>query len=80
MERQQSRNPIAQVQGEDKIYVSHDTLAETIKTGCVGLGGGFVVAALQNALSKRNVGAMAVFTRGAPMMGFCGMFPRSIDG
>ena len=74
MERQQSRSPFAQLHDEDKPYEAHDTITETIKTGSVGLGAGFVVAALQNALAKRNLGAMAVFTRGAPMMGVCGMF------
>lgn len=55
-----------------KPYVPHDVLDETAKTSLVGLGSGFFIAAIQNALSKRNVGAMSVFTRGAPIIGICG--------
>lgn len=69
MERQQSRSPIAQLQPNEGPYVPRDTISETIRTGCIGLGGGFVIAALQNALSKRSLGAMTTFTRGAPLMG-----------
>lgn len=54
------------------VYVPHDVLDETTKTAIVGLGSGFFIAAIQNALSRRNVGAMGVFTRGAPVIGVCG--------
>ncbi|KAM0261288.1 hypothetical protein ACHAQJ_002319 [Trichoderma viride] len=54
-----------------KPYVPHDVLDETAKTSLVGLGSGFFIAAVQNALSKGNVGAMSVFTRGAPIIGIC---------
>jgi hypothetical protein len=57
----------------DKPYAPHDVLDETIKTAVVGLGGGFFLAAIRNAMAKRNVGAMGVFTRGAPIIGICGM-------
>lgn len=56
----------------EKPYVAHDVLDETTKTAVVGLGSGFFIAAIQNALSKRNVGAMGVFTRGAPVIGIAG--------
>lgn len=56
-----------------KPYVPHDVLDETAKTSLVGLGSGFFIAAVQNALSRRNVGALSVFTRGAPIIGICGM-------
>lgn len=59
----------------DKPYVPHDVLDETSKTALVGLGSGFFVAAINNALSKRNVGAMSVFTRGGPIIGICGTLP-----
>ncbi|KAL6811676.1 hypothetical protein V8C40DRAFT_257848 [Trichoderma camerunense] len=58
-----------------KPYVPHDVLDETAKTSLVGLGSGFFIAAIQNALSKRNVGAMSVFTRGAPIIGICAAGP-----
>lgn len=56
-------------------YVPHDVLDETTKAGVVGLGSGFFIAAIQNALSRRNVGTFSVFTRGAPIIGICGIFP-----
>ncbi|TFB06697.1 hypothetical protein CCMA1212_000336 [Trichoderma ghanense] len=58
-----------------KPYVPHDVLDETAKTSLVGLGSGIFIAAIQNALSKRNVGAMSVFTRGAPIIGICAAGP-----
>lgn len=73
MDRQTSHSPKALMEESDKPYVPHDVLDETAKTALVGLGSGFFLAAIQNALSKRNVGAMSVFTRGAPVIGICGM-------
>ncbi|KAH6606201.1 mitochondrial import inner membrane translocase subunit tim17 family [Trichoderma cornu-damae] len=58
-----------------KPYVPHDVIDETAKTSLVGLGSGVFIAAIQNALSKRNVGAMSVFTRGAPLIGICAAGP-----
>ncbi|KND92964.1 NADH-ubiquinone oxidoreductase 21.3 kDa subunit [Tolypocladium ophioglossoides CBS 100239] len=75
MDRQTSPNPKALVEESDKPYVPHDVLDETAKTALVGLGSGFFLAAIQNALSKRNVGAMSVFTRGAPVIGICAAGP-----
>lgn len=76
MERHTSPNPKAHMES-DKPYVPHDVIDETTKTGIAGLGGGFFVAAIYNALSKGNVGALGVFTRGAPVIGICGMYPCS---
>lgn len=56
----------------EKPYAPHDVLDETVKTGVVGLGAGFFLAAIRNAMSKRNVGAFGVFTRGSPIIGICG--------
>lgn len=53
-------------------YHAHDVLDETAKSAVVGLGAGFFIAAIQNAMSKRNVGAFGVFTRGAPLIGLAG--------
>lgn len=72
MGHQESASPKAHVDSE-KHYVPHDVLDETSKTAIVGLGAGLFVASIQNALSKRSVGAMSVFTRGAPIIGICGM-------
>lgn len=59
----------------DAHYVPHDVFDETTNTAIVGLGSGLFIAAIRNAMSKRNVGAMSVFTRGAPIIGICGMPP-----
>ncbi|CEJ91981.1 Putative Tim17/Tim22/Tim23 family protein [[Torrubiella] hemipterigena] len=61
----------------EKPYVAHDVLDETTKTAVVGLGSGFFIAAIQNALSHRNVGAMGVFTRGAPVIGIAAAAPAA---
>ncbi|KJK87139.1 hypothetical protein H633G_08992 [Metarhizium anisopliae BRIP 53284] len=61
----------------DKPYSPHDVLDETAKTAVVGLGGGFFLAAIRNAMSKRNVGALGVFTRGAPIIGICAAGPAA---
>ncbi|KAK5995724.1 NADH-ubiquinone oxidoreductase 21.3 kDa subunit [Cladobotryum mycophilum] len=74
MDRQTSHSPKALVES-DKPYVPHDVLDETAKTAVVGLGSGFFVAAIQNALSRGNVGAFSVFTRGAPIIGICAAGP-----
>ena len=50
-------------------YVPHDTISETGKTAVVGLAGGFLIASMQNALSRRNMGAFGIFTRGGPVIG-----------
>lgn len=62
-----------------KPYVPHDVLDETAKTSLVGLGSGFFIAAIQNAMSRRNVGALSVFTRGAPIIGICGMNFQTLE-
>ena len=67
MDHQESSHPPGEAH-----YEPHDVLDETTKTGVVGLGAGFFIAAVRNAMSKRNVGAMGVFTRGAPVIGICG--------
>ncbi|KFG82319.1 NADH:ubiquinone oxidoreductase 21.3kD subunit 21.3b [Metarhizium anisopliae] len=61
----------------EKPYAPHDVLDETAKTAVVGLGGGFFLAAIRNAMSKRNVGALGVFTRGAPIIGICAAGPAA---
>ena len=71
-ERTVTRNPVAHL--PQRAYHPHDVLDETFKTGMIGFGGGFFIAAVQNALSKRNLGVMGAFTRGAPVMGLAGMF------
>lgn len=73
MERQVSRSPLAHLQ-PPKSYVAHDVIDEVSKTALIGLGSGVFVAAVRNALSRQNVGAWSVLTRGAPIIGLCSMF------
>ncbi|KAG6012669.1 hypothetical protein E4U41_005257, partial [Claviceps citrina] len=61
----------------EKQYAPHDVLDETVKTGAIGLGGGFFLAAIRNAMSKRNVGAFGVITRGSPIIGICAAGPAA---
>ncbi|QUC17157.1 uncharacterized protein UV8b_01398 [Ustilaginoidea virens] len=61
----------------DRPYAPHDVLDETAKTAAVGLGSGLFLAAIRNAMSRRNVGAFAVFTRGAPVIGICAAAPAA---
>lgn len=58
-------------------YSPHDVLDETLKTAAVGLGAGLFLASIRNAMSKRNVGAFGVFTRGAPIIGICAAGPAA---
>ena len=65
----------------ERPYVPHDVIDETGKTAIMGLGSGIFVAAIHNALSRRNVGALSVFTRGAPIIGLASKSttgPRSL--
>ncbi|KAG5942657.1 hypothetical protein E4U53_007197 [Claviceps sorghi] len=61
----------------EKPYAPHDVLDETVKTGVVGMGAGFFLAAIRNAMSKRNVGAFGVLTRGSPIIGICAAGPAA---
>jgi hypothetical protein len=61
----------------DKPYVAHDVIDETGKTAIMGLGSGLFVSAIYNAMSKRNIGAMSVFTRGAPIIGLATVAPAA---
>ncbi|KAI9147823.1 NADH-ubiquinone oxidoreductase 21.3 kDa subunit [Paramyrothecium foliicola] len=61
----------------EKPYVAHDVIDETGKTAIMGLGSGIFVAAIHNALSRRNVGSLSVFTRGAPIIGLATAAPTA---
>ncbi|OAA81821.1 Mitochondrial import inner membrane translocase subunit Tim17 family protein [Akanthomyces lecanii RCEF 1005] len=74
---QDDSHPAAAAALPDNVYHPHDVLDETAKTSVVGLGAGFFLAAVQNALSKRNVGAFGVFSRGAPIIGLAAASPAA---
>uniref|UniRef100_A0A8H7TTH3 Uncharacterized protein n=1 Tax=Bionectria ochroleuca TaxID=29856 RepID=A0A8H7TTH3_BIOOC len=75
MERQVSRSPLAHLY-TPKTYVAHDVIDEVTKAALIGTGSGLFIAALKNALSRQNVGAWSVFTRGAPLIGLCDLRSR----
>ncbi|KAL2210791.1 Tim17/Tim22/Tim23 family protein [Sarocladium strictum] len=58
-------------------YVPRDTISETGKTAVIGFGSGLLAASIQNALSRRNVGAFGIFTRGAPIIGIATFAPAA---
>ncbi|PHH60352.1 hypothetical protein CDD81_1837 [Ophiocordyceps australis] len=62
---------------QQKPFKPHDVIDGMIKTGLFGLGGGLYIVAVRNALSKRNVGVLSIFTRGAPIIGICAAGPAA---
>ncbi|KPM34229.1 hypothetical protein AK830_g12338 [Neonectria ditissima] len=63
--------------GGKKGFQPYDTLSDTAKAGVVGGASGLFIASIRNALSKRNVGALSVFTRGAPIIGLATAAPAA---
>ncbi|KAF7562427.1 hypothetical protein G7046_g1699 [Stylonectria norvegica] len=58
-------------------YKAHDTLDETAKAAIVGGMSGLFIASIRNALARENVGALSVFTRGAPLIGLASAAPAA---
>lgn len=48
---------------QDDTYHPKDALGSTIKATTITGGAGLFVSAIQNTLTKQNVGAMGIFTR-----------------
>jgi hypothetical protein len=61
----------------EKAYVPHDVIDEAGKTALLGFGSGLFIASVHNALSRRNLGALTVFTRGAPIIGLATAAPTA---
>lgn len=76
MERRTTPSHDEHHEGEDG-FKPFDTLNDTAKAGIVGGASGLFIASIRNALSKRNVGAFSVFTRGAPIIGLASTLPES---
>ncbi|KAK7407979.1 hypothetical protein QQX98_009850 [Neonectria punicea] len=76
MERQTPAKREEHHEGE-KAFQPYDTLSDTAKAGVVGGASGLFIASIRNALSKRNVGALSVFTRGAPIIGLATAAPAA---
>lgn len=64
----------ARPQGDDA-YKPYDTLNDSAKAGIVGAASGLFIASIRNALAKQNLGALSVFTRGAPIIGLASRIP-----
>jgi len=56
----------------ETIYHSKDALNSSVHHGLIGGAAGFFSAAIQNSLSKTNVGSMGVFTRHGVTIGTYG--------
>jgi hypothetical protein len=61
----------------DTVFKPYDVLDDTAKAGLVGGASGLFIASIRNALAKTNVGALSVFTRGAPIIGLASMHSTS---
>lgn len=48
---------------EGPLYQPQDAIAKTVKSAVVVGGAGLLLAAVQNSVSKQNVGAFGVFSR-----------------
>lgn len=59
------------------VFKPYDVLDDTAKAGLVGGASGLFIASIRNALAKTNVGALSVFTRGAPIIGLASMHSTS---
>jgi hypothetical protein len=77
MERNNSLSPVAHLQRTPKPYVPHDVIGETSKTAIVAFGSGLFIASIRNAMDRRNVGALGIFTRGAPIIGLATAAPTA---
>ncbi|KAH7325052.1 Tim17/Tim22/Tim23 family protein [Stachybotrys elegans] len=56
-------------------WVPRDSLRLAARTGLMGGVAGLFIASIHNAMSKKNVGAFGVFTRGAPVIGLMTVGP-----
>ncbi|KAH7157158.1 hypothetical protein EDB81DRAFT_881432 [Dactylonectria macrodidyma] len=63
--------------GAEEAYKPYDTLNDTGKAGLIGGASGLFIASIRNALAKRNIGALSVFTRGAPIIGLATAAPAA---
>ncbi|KAH7154894.1 hypothetical protein B0J13DRAFT_521068 [Dactylonectria estremocensis] len=76
MERRSTPSQEAHHDAKDG-YKPYDTLNDTGKAGLVGGASGLFIASIRNALAKRNIGALSVFTRGAPIIGLATAAPAA---
>lgn len=62
---------------DTEVFKPYNVLDDTAKTGIIGGATGLFLSSVRNALSKTNVGAFSVFTRGAPIIGLAAAAPAA---
>ncbi|CAM1503804.1 Fc.00g013950.m01.CDS01 [Cosmosporella sp. VM-42] len=70
-------SPSHAAHGAEVPFKAHDTLDETAKAAIVGGVSGLFIASVRNALAKGNIGALSVFTKGAPIIGLASAAPAA---
>ncbi|KAJ4197404.1 Hypothetical protein NCS54_00518500 [Fusarium falciforme] len=76
MEHPKSATPRAHFE-PSTVFKPYDVLDDTAKAGLIGGASGLFIASIRNALAKTNVGALSVFTRGAPIIGLATAAPAA---
>ncbi|KAM5352064.1 hypothetical protein ACJ41O_004787 [Fusarium nematophilum] len=76
MEHPTSATPPAHHEA-DTVFKPYDVLDDTAKAAVVGGASGLFISSVRNALAKTNVGALSVFTRGAPLIGLATAAPAA---
>ena len=61
----------------EETYHPQDAIGETIKAAGLMGGAGFAISAIQNSLSRQNIGALGVFTRYGSSIGYFGTKSRA---
>lgn len=62
---------------DNEVYQPKDAIRESLRSGAYGSALGFGIAAVQNTMKKRNVGALGVFTRSGGTIAMCGLYRQS---
>ncbi|PHH74255.1 hypothetical protein CDD80_3206 [Ophiocordyceps camponoti-rufipedis] len=76
MEEGRGKPPVFS-QEADEPFVPHDVIGLSAQTGLMGAGAGLFIASIRNAMSRGNVGALSVFTRGGPIIGMAAAAPAT---
>lgn len=60
---------------EDAVYQPKDTIRQSVKATMITGGAGLFASAVQNTLTKQNIGAFGVFTRTGGTIATFGSIP-----
>lgn len=64
---------MAQAEEDAPVYKPKDAIDDMVTVGMIMGGTGLTVSAVKNSLTRQNVGAMGVFTRGGGTISLFGM-------